>query len=172
VSDPITTLAAITTPRLSLRPFSLGDAPTLFAMSREPALGRWIPDQVYRDEQHAAEVAAALIEMTAHGDPRVKPWVLGIDLSGTLIGHVGLSAARGSVEIGYAITEGCHGRGFATEAVHAMSSYGLEELALPEVLGIVAAANTASCRVLEKARFVRAAEHPPGTLVYRRITTS
>ena len=159
----------ITTARLVLRHFTLADVPALYAMSREPLLGRWIPDQVYRDEAHAEEVARLLMSLATHRDPRTKPYVLGIEHGGALIGHVGLSAARGSVEIGYAIAQAQHGKGFATEAVAAMSSWALAELGLPEVLGIVEAENVPSCRVLEKAGFVRGADDERGRRVYRRI---
>ena len=142
-------------------------------MSTEDGMRRWIPDQVYRDEQHAEEVARALMAYTdAAPDPRVRPYVLGMEHNGTLIGHVGLSAARGSVEIGYAVEEACQGAGLATEAVEAMSRWGLEELGLTEVLGIVGTDNVASRRVLEKAGFVRIAESVDGrsnpVIVYRR----
>ena len=159
----------ISTARLVLRPFTLEDVPAIFAMSLEPALGRWIPDQVYRDEQHAEEVVRSLIELATHRDPRVKPFVLGIEEAGVLVGHVGLSRARGSVEIGYAIAERLRGRGLATEAVSAMASWGLSALGLPEILGIVATANVSSCRVLEKSGFVYTGDQPAGIAVYRRI---
>jgi RimJ/RimL family protein N-acetyltransferase len=168
----------LATSRLRLRPFTLDDSRKLYEMSIEDGLRRWIPDQVYRDEQHAAEVARALIAFTDQPPaPPVRPYVLGIEHieSDELIGHVGLSAARGSVEIGYAIEDRHQGSGLATEAVMAMSTWGLAELELPEVLGIVAAGNTASCRVLEKAGFVRTGEqlqsaNPALTplVVYRR----
>lgn len=151
----------ISTSRLALRPFSLADVPKLFAMSHEDGLARWIPDQVYRDEQHAEQVARALMAHTAQPpDPRVRPYVLGIECreTGSLIGHVGLSSARGSVEIGYAVEQQRQGCGLATEAVTAMSRWAVTELSLPEVLGIVEADNVQSCRVLEKAGFVRTGE--------------
>lgn len=168
----------IATQRLLLRPFSLADVPKLFVMSIEPGMRRWIPDQVYRDHEHAEQVARALMGFTDQPpDPRVRPYVLGVEdkETGGLIGHVGLSAARGSVEVGYAIEERLHGRGLATEAVAAMSEWALTELGLPEVLGVVAADNLPSCRVLEKAHFVRHAEdvktvdgRPCMILIYRR----
>jgi ribosomal-protein-alanine N-acetyltransferase len=147
----------ISTPRLWLRPLSLDDVPKLFAMSGEDGMRRWIPDQVYRDEEHAAQVVRALVEHTTHADPRTRPFVLGVEERDTrsLIGHVGLSPARGSIEIGYAIELRLQGKGLATEAVRAMARWGLGELALSEVLGIVEAENAGSCRVLEKAGFVR-----------------
>jgi [ribosomal protein S5]-alanine N-acetyltransferase len=160
----------IRTPRLLLRPFTLADTPKIFAMSHEDGLRRWIPDQVYRDEQHAEDVLRALMAHTSNApDPRVRPYVLGIEEAATsiLVGHVGLSPARGSVEIGYAIEERVHGKGFATEAVRQMSGWALTTLALPEVLGIVGADNIGSCRVLEKAGF--ALEESAGaTRIFRR----
>ena len=162
----------ITTARLVLRPFTLGDVPKLFVMSHESGLRRWIPDQVYRDMAHAEEVTRAVIAFTASPpDPRLRPYVLGIEHDGALVGHVGLSAARGSVEIGYAIEDRVQGHGLATEAVRGMSDFALGTLGLPEVLGIVAAENLPSRRVLEKAGFTRSTEGPAETqVVYRRLS--
>lgn len=158
----------ITTPRLLLRPFTLADTAKIFAMSQEAGLRRWIPDQVYRDAQHAEEVLRALIAFTDQpADPRTRPFVVGIEHAGELIGHVGLSAARGSVEVGYAVEDRAQGRGLATEAVSAMTGWGLTELGLPEVLGIVGVENLGSCRVLEKAGFERVGELDAMRLIYR-----
>jgi ribosomal-protein-alanine N-acetyltransferase len=148
----------VSTSRLLLRPFTLADVPKVLAMGGEAGMRRWIPDQVYRDQHHAELVVRALMGHTERPpDPGARPYVLGIEHAetGELIGHVGLSPARGSVEIGYAIEERLQGQGFATEAVTAMSRWALAELALPEVLGIVDAENRQSCRVLDKAGFVR-----------------
>lgn len=143
----------IHTARLVLRPFVVDDVPKVFAMGDEAGMRRWIPDQVYRDAAHAEQVVRALMAHTANApDPSVHPYVVGVEetATGELIGHVGLSPARGSVEIGYAIEDRRQGHGFATEAVAAMAKWA----SLPELLGIVAVANLASCRVLEKAGFV------------------
>jgi [ribosomal protein S5]-alanine N-acetyltransferase len=152
----------IATARLRLRPLTPADVPKIFSMSQESGMRRWIPDQVYRDEAHAADVVATLAACTAQPfEPRTRPFVLGIELANILVGHVGLSPARGSVEIGYAVEARMHGRGIASEAVRAMAEWALGEL--PEVLGIVAADNVASCRVLVKVGFMSA-----GGGVYRR----
>lgn len=142
---------------VSLRPLSPADVPKIFAMSQEAGLRRWLPDQVYRDEAHAAEVVARLAALTAQPpDPGARAYVLGIELVETraLVGHVGLSPCRGSIEIGYAVDERMQGRGIATAAVRAMADWALDELGIPEVLGVVADGNVGSCRVLEKAGFV------------------
>jgi ribosomal-protein-alanine N-acetyltransferase len=163
----------LATPRLLLRPFTLADVPALFALSIEPGLQRFIPDQVYRDVAHAEQVARVLIAFTDQPPvPRTRPFVLGIEHANALIGHVGLSAARNSVEVGYAIGEQHQGAGLATEAVTAMTSWALSALHLPEVLGIVSIDNTPSRRVLEKAGFGNPGESVDGrgspVLVYRR----
>lgn len=158
----------IVTPRLVLRPFTADDAGKLLVMSHEPGIGRWMPDQVYRDLAHALEVTLALIAGSEVRAPRRRPCVLGVECEGELIGHVGLSAFRESVEIGYAIEERQQGHGYATEAVDAMTAWGLRELALPEVLGVVDRDNAVSIRLLERTGYVLATEEPT-RFVYRRV---
>jgi len=163
----------ITSARLLLRPFSLADVPTVFALSLEDGIRRWMPDQVYRDVSDADRVIRALMAHTANPpQPHVHPYVLGVEHreTGNLIGHVGLSPARGSVEIGYAIADRLQGQGLATEAVAAAAGWALDELALAEVLGVVAVDNLPSRRVLEKAGFVRAVDEGE-RVVYRRVSS-
>lgn len=163
----------LTTPRLCLRPFTVADVAKLYAMSQEDGIRRWMPDQVYTDVAHAEDVVRALIGFTERApEPAVRPYVLAVVLveHDEVIGHVGLSPARGSVEIGYAIEACMHGRGLATEAVAAMAAWALRELGLPEVLGVVGANNAGSRRVLEKAGFVLTPQPAtrPTDLIYRR----
>ena len=142
----------IATARLLLRPLTVADVPKLFAMSREADMRQWIPDQVYRDEAHAAEVVTRLMDFAAQPfDPAMRPFVLGIEFGGELVGHVGLSPLRGSVEVGYAVEDAMQRRGIASEAVRAI----VEWARLPEVLGVIAVDNVASARVLEHAGFVK-----------------
>jgi ribosomal-protein-alanine N-acetyltransferase len=144
-----------------LRCFVLEDAPKIFAMSQEPGMRTWIPDQVYDSEAHALEVLRYLMETCRDpGVPSLAPYVLGVCIRGTgeLIGHVGLSPLDGQIEIGYAIEQGRQGRGFASEAVRAMAEWALSRLAPPRILGVVAADNGASCKVLQNAGFQLAAE--------------
>ena len=141
---------------LELRLFAPGDAGKLFAMSQEPGMREWLPDQVYENESHALQVVQYLIQKCVDpGIPSVAPYVLGVCLrsSGELIGHVGLSPLDGGVEIGYAIAARHQGRGFASRAVAAMAEWGAARFALPRVLAIVAAENRASCGVLRTAGF-------------------
>lgn len=138
------------------RTFVPEDAPKVFAMSQEIGIRTWLPDQVYDDAQSALEVLRYLIaQCDEPGTPTLGPYVLGICLSRSseLIGHVGLSPLSGQVEVGCAIEHRFQGRGFATEAITAMAQWGIQSVALAQVLGIVASENIASCRVLERAGF-------------------
>lgn len=147
----------IATARLVLRRFVPADAAKVFRMSREEALRTWIPSQVYRDEAHAKAVLDDLIaRCAAPGDPRLGPYVLGVESrdSGELVGHVGLSRFEDDIEIGFAIEQARQGRGLATEAVRAMCDWAAREFRLPAILGVAAERNLASQAVLRKAGFV------------------
>ncbi|MBW2367929.1 MAG: GNAT family N-acetyltransferase [Deltaproteobacteria bacterium] len=147
----------IYTSSLIIREFTKRDVPKVYVMSVESGIRNWIPDQVYRNEEHTSEVLGHLIDQ--YNDlrtPAEAPCVLGVCLrhSGKLIGHVGLSPMRGHAEIGYAIEDKEQGRGYATQAVSAMARWGHEKFSLPKILGIVASGNVGSCSVLEKSGFV------------------
>lgn len=125
-------------------------------MSQEIGIRTWLSDQVYEDAETALEMLRYLIAKCRDaGTPALGPYVLGICLtrSSELIGHVGLSPLSDQVEAGCAIEHRFQGRGFATEAIKAMSEWGLHSFGLTQVLGIAASENIASCRVLERAGF-------------------
>lgn len=148
------TFLPVYTKSLALREFILTDTPKILAMSQETSMRRWIPDQVYGDEKEAADTLRHLISMYSK-NPLALPYVLGVSLKETneLIGHVGLSSIENGVEIGYAIGLKYQGKGYASEAVIAMSELGIKVFDLPSIMGIVASANIASCKVLEKSGF-------------------
>lgn len=144
-----------------LRKFSMADAPKVFQMSQEKGMQQWIPDQVYADLNESENVLKFLIQQyDSDKSPAEIPVVFAICLekTGELIGHAGLSPADGKVEIGYAIENSQQRKGYASDAIAAVSSWALDYYRLPELLGIVAAENTASCRALEKAGFTLAEE--------------
>ena len=64
---------------------------------------------------------------------------------------------RVSAEIGYWLGEPFWGRGMATEALSAVTRYAAEHHHLTRIFAVPFAANQASCRVLEKAGYVREA---------------
>ena len=147
--------------RVRLRWLVPGDAGAIYRMSQEDGMRARLPSQVYRDEAHAASVVAFLIARYRDpADPRLGPYVLGVELavSAELIGHVGLSPLDGGVEVGFAIAQAHQRQGLATAAVRAACEWAANAFALPKILGIAAADNMASHGVLLQAGFVRKAD--------------
>lgn len=147
--------AIVRTPSLVLRRFSVADTRDIFRLSREESLRSWIPDQVYRDETEAADVLRFLIAQYPVAAPPSSPYVLAVCLadSGDLVGHVGFSPCGPDVEAGYAIAMQHQRRGLATECLRAAVPWAIERFGLPSVIGVVAADNVASCKVLERSGF-------------------
>ena len=75
------------------------------------------------------------------------------------VGGIGLELGRDierrSAEIGYWLGEAFWGKGIATDAVRAMTGYGLEVLDLTRVFAVPFASSSASIRVLEKCGYIR-----------------
>lgn len=82
-----------------------------------------------------------------------------IEADGQAGGVIGLTlntdVERCSAEIGYWVGRAFWGRGIVTEAVRAVSRYGLESLGLQRVYALPFARNAASRRVLAKAGFTQ-----------------
>jgi RimJ/RimL family protein N-acetyltransferase len=81
-----------------------------------------------------------------------------IDVGGEPVGSVGFvlrqDVERVSAEIGYWLAEPFWGRGIATEALVALTEYAITTHRLTRIYALPFAWNAASCRVLEKARYV------------------
>jgi ribosomal-protein-alanine N-acetyltransferase len=147
----------INTQRLLLRKFTNEDVYKVYLMSLEEGMKEFLPDQVYENEEEAKQVVEYLMaQYVEDPTPNKTPYVLGIVLKDTneLIGHVGLSPYDNFVEIGYSIEDKYQGKGFATEAVRAVSEWSLKELQLSSVWGIIDKNNTGSIKVLEKAGYI------------------
>jgi RimJ/RimL family protein N-acetyltransferase len=77
---------------------------------------------------------------------------------------------RVSAEIGYWIGEAYWGRGIATDALIAMTSYAIERHGLTRMFALPFAWNAASCRVLEKAGYTLQARLRRGAIKDGEIT--
>lgn len=154
------------TERLILRRFRESDINTVYELSREAGLMKYLPDQCYGDIGEAADTVRFLIDRCRE---KAFPYVLAVELkrTGELIGHVGLSELPGGIEIGYAIGEKHQTHGYAAEAVGEFIFYAHRMFALPAILGVADAGNIPSQRVLEKAGFAFASELG-GRRLYKR----
>ena len=151
----------IETASFTLRAFVPEDASKVFQMSQEDGTRTWLPSQVYRDQAHAASVLASLIShYSAPGDPRLGPYVLGVQTqsTGELVGHVGFSPLGEAVEVGFAIESAHQRKGIATAAVRVACEWAADIFSIGTILGVTATRNSASQGVLLRAGFVRQKE--------------
>lgn len=82
-------------------------------------------------------------------------------------GYFGPPDAERTVEVGYSVSAGFRGRGFATELVRAFVARAFSEAGVRRVLAHTFPSNAGSVRVLERAGFTLAGPgREPGTILY------
>jgi RimJ/RimL family protein N-acetyltransferase len=142
--------AVLETPRLTLRRFTLDDAPFVIELVNDPAWLEHIGDRNVRtlDEAHAylRKGAIAMYERVGFG-----MYVVALKESGAPVGTCGLIQRDGldDIDIGFAFLPEFRGRGYALESAAAVLEYA-GRLGLKRIIGIVSAANHRSIRILEK----------------------
>jgi [ribosomal protein S5]-alanine N-acetyltransferase len=137
------------TDRLTIRPFTLEDAPFILRLLNEPSFFEFIGDKGVRTlaqaEGYLRQGPLASYASHGHGLCMVQDRVTGAPM-----GMCGLIKrdTLPEVDLGYAFVPECWGQGLAREAAAACLAHGRAELGLGGVLAIVAPGNTASIRLL------------------------
>jgi len=141
----------IETPRLKLRQATLGDAPFLLELTRDPQYIANIRDTGLRHPQDARDylerVYLASYRQHGHG-----LWMVEHKTAGTPIGICGLlyREAMQETDIGYAFLPAWHGQGYAFEAAQACMQWGRTTLGKQRIIGLCSPENQASARLLKK----------------------
>jgi [ribosomal protein S5]-alanine N-acetyltransferase len=146
------------TPRLIARRFGPRDIARFVAMRDDPEVARYQSWERYTEED-GRRFIADLARMQP-GDPGWFQIALEEKASGRFLGDCGLfidGADPRLARIGYTIARPFWGRGFATEAVAALTAFAFESFRLHRITASVDPRNAASCRVLEKAGYVKEA---------------
>jgi len=135
------------TDRLTLRPFTLDDAPRLqeLAGAYEVALNTLTIPHPYPD-------GAAEQWIATHDDDyrENRNHHFAID-DGALVGSIGLIMKGDAIaEMGYWVGVPYWGRGYATEAAREVMRYGFEDCGLHRIFANYASRNPASGRVMQK----------------------
>lgn len=140
----------IVTGRLTIRRFTLDDAPFIVALVNDADWLRFIGDKAVHSEEDARRylVAGPLAMYESHGFglcavERTKDRVT-IGMCG-LIRRAGLK----DVDIGYAFLPEARGQGYALEAAQAVLEHGLATIGIARIVAITDPDNAASTRVLE-----------------------
>lgn len=144
----------LTTGRLVLRPFTLDDRQTLFAITNEPDIFRYFPTQTAWDmEKVERNIRRQMDHWEQFGYGQMA---LTLAETGQLMGWCGLEYLPDSeeTEVGYLLSAAFWGKGYATEAARETLRFGRENIGLPEIIGLTDPLHLASQRVLEKCGLV------------------
>lgn len=146
------------TARLIARRFGPRDLDPFVAMRNDPAVARYQSWESYTE----AEGRQFLADI-AHLIPGEAGWfqfALELRKTGEFVGDCGLNILAHEprlAQIGYTIAKPHWNKGLATEAVRALADYAFSAFSLHRITASADPRNVASCRVLEKAGFVKEA---------------
>ncbi|ULN45701.1 GNAT family N-acetyltransferase [Mycolicibacterium goodii] len=135
----------IRTHRLTLRPWSLDDAVAARAIYGDPRVARWLcPALRAADRKDMRRMLGSWIAQSdAEGLPLGR-WAVTDEQSGQVIGGVALlplPPGRSDLEIGWQIAPAMWGRGYGSEAGHAVAHQAFENSGLGEVLAVMRKGN-------------------------------
>jgi RimJ/RimL family protein N-acetyltransferase len=144
-------MTVLDTDRLTLREFTLADAPFILRLLNEPSFLANIGDKGVRTDEEARRylVDGPLASYAAHG---FGLWGVLLAATGELIGMCGL-LQRPTLEapdLGYAFLPEHWGAGYAVEAADGVLNHARDVLGLATVLAITSLDNEASIRVLRR----------------------
>jgi RimJ/RimL family protein N-acetyltransferase len=135
---------------LLLRPWVEADADSLQAAFADPTIQRWHARTI-ESPQEAVERIVSFNE--AWRTETAAHWAV---TGPEFVGRIGLrfiDLVEGFAEIAYWVIPAARGRGVAVRAVAALSEWALDDLGLHRLDIQHSVANSASCRVAEKAGF-------------------
>jgi RimJ/RimL family protein N-acetyltransferase len=156
-------ITPIETKRLTLRGHTLQDFDALHAMWSEPAVYRHIIGRPSTREEAWSRLLRYCGHWSLFG---YGYWVVEERATGNYVGEIGFADYHrdidppldGRPELGWALKTAVHRKGYATEALQAVTAWGDAHFAGKETSAIIAPENTASMRVAEKIGFVRKLE--------------
>lgn len=142
--------ASLRTERLILRPITEGEGKLLRELFSDPDVTKYLPwGHPYSD----SETERRLQELLSHWNrSHFGTYAIRQKADRRAIGYAGLETVEHTpfVELLYAISPSCRGKGLASEAAEACIEYGFYSLGLDLIVGVVAPENRASGRVLQK----------------------
>lgn len=148
-------LLPILTTRLLLRRFATDDLAAFQAYRSDPALARYQDWEPVSDEQ-AAQYLAAQARQTFGVPGEWLQVAVTLRDTGGLIGDLGVCVVAGPgnrVEVGFTVSRGAQGHGYATEAVRGLAERLLGTRLARAVVATTDARNKASVALLRRAGF-------------------
>lgn len=141
------------TDRLCLRPLSRSDRPAIERLADDPDIAHWCSAIPYPLPRAAAlSWIAASFSERQHGE--AVTYAIERRLGRVFMGGISLSLAGAEGTIGYWLGRPHWNRGYATEALRRILSFGFETFGLADISAYTMPDNAASLRVQEKAGMV------------------
>ncbi len=142
------------TPRLTLRPVHGEDVPVIFRLYSDPRVMEFRGEPVFGHEAQAEKLV--FLWRRLFGEGNGLRWGIEYKATGKLIGTIGFKAIfhqHRRADMGYELDPEWWNRGIMTEAVKAVTDYGLNEMKLHSIEANITPHHAASRRVLEKLGF-------------------
>jgi ribosomal-protein-alanine N-acetyltransferase len=144
----------LSTDRLILRPLTLDDLFAYHLVMSQDAVGRQLP----RGTGYTGDQTRALLDFWIDHWTQFAfgPWAVIEASTSTLIGHCGLRHLEETdeTELLYALGQSSWGRGYATEAARASTSWAFDVLGVRRLSGFVKPDNAGSRAVMRHCGFV------------------
>jgi len=140
----------VVTERLVLRPPHGDDLPELIALANNRRVAEMLARMPHPYGQAEGE---AFLAMVAEKSYREATYALALADSGAFVGCAGLNPTEGGLELGYWIGEPYWGRGFATEAAHALVDLAFRATGVRQLNVSCRVTNPGSRRVIHKCGF-------------------
>ena len=142
----------LTTERLLLRPFEVGDVDDVLAYASDPELARFLDlPQPYTRDDAEEYVARRILDDWSNEAMFAIVW------ERRVVGSIGLhiNVRQETAEMGYALAREMWGRGIVPEAGRAVIDWGFQRLGLHKVFAESDVKNRQSWRVMEKLGMTR-----------------
>lgn len=174
---PVAEVPILETQRLRLRRHHLDDFADVAAMWADPNVTKQIRDQPFTREESWTRLLRYVGHWVLLG---FGYWVVEDKQTGQFLGEVGFADYKRDLkpsleeipEIGWVLNAEAHGKGYATEAVHAVVAWGDTHFGANKTACIIAPENAASIRVAEKCgyrEFQKTTYHGQPTVIFTRV---
>jgi RimJ/RimL family protein N-acetyltransferase len=164
---PATLPAALTTARLTLRPFTQSDAAALFRIFSDDEVVRFWSVGAWTDIVQAEKMIDEAI--AAYRDGGLSRYAIVLRDTDELIGICNLRGffeQNRRCELGYALGSTYWGRGYAFEALEALLGHAFSALDMNRIEADIDPRNDASARLLEKLGFRQEGYMPERWIVH------
>lgn len=156
--SPVEATRVIETARLRLRPHVADDLVASWAMWSDPLVYRYILPAASTEQQAWARILNCIGHWAV---ANFGYWAVEERSAGAFVGEIGFAdfkrdiTPRGVPEMGWALVSAHHGKGYATEGVHAALSWADQHVRAARAICLINPENAVSIRVAEKAGFVQ-----------------